>query len=79
MGEVLEKRISLGGNLWQIAEADERFSDLVAQRYNLPYIMAKIIALRGIALEDVETFLSPKINNLMPDPYVLKDMQKASY
>ena len=78
MGEVLEKRISLGGNLWQIAEADERFSDLVAQRYNLPYIMAKIIALRGIALEDVETFLSPKINNLMPDPYVLKDMQKAS-
>ena len=78
MDEVLEKSISIGGNLWQIAEEDTRLSELIAQRYNLPYIMAKIMALRGVGVDEVEHFLSPKISTLMPDPYVLKDMKKAS-
>lgn len=78
MDEVLEKNISIGGNLWQITDENARLSELIAQRYNLPYIMAKIIALRGVAVDEVEHFLSPKISTLMPDPYVLKDMQKAS-
>ena len=73
-----DKNISIGGNLWQVASVDERYAELLAQRYVIPYIIAKIIALRGIEIDEVEKFLSPKINNLMPDPYVLKDMQKAS-
>ena len=43
MDEVLEKNISIGGNLWQITDENARLSELIAQRYNLPYIMAKII------------------------------------
>ena len=78
MGEVVENNISLGGNLWQIADENSRLSELIAQRHNLPYIMAKIIALRGVGVDEVEHFLSPKISTLMPDPYVLKDMQKAA-
>lgn len=78
MKKNLEKNVSLGGNLWQIAEVEERLVELIVQRYNIPYIIAKIIALRGVSIEEIETFLSPKINNLMPDPYVLKDMQKAA-
>ncbi|MBE6468066.1 MAG: single-stranded-DNA-specific exonuclease RecJ [Alphaproteobacteria bacterium] len=78
MSENLAKNISIGGNLWQVATVDERHAELLAQRFNLPFIMAKIMALRGISVDEVEKFLSPKINNLMPDPYVLKDMQKAA-
>ena len=70
--------ISLGGNLWNIASADERLVELLSQKFNLPYIISKIMCLRGVGVDEVETFLSPKISNLMPDPYVLKDMQKAA-
>ena len=78
MDKNLDKNISFGGNLWQFADGDARLSEMIAQRCNLPYIMAKIIALRGVSIDDVEHFLSPKISALMPDPYVLKDMQKAA-
>ena len=73
-----ENNISIGGNLWHITDENVRLSELIAQRYNLPYIMAKIIALRGIEVGEVEYFLLPKISTLMPDPYVLKDMKRAS-
>lgn len=70
--------VSFGGNLWQIASADERLSELLVQKYNLPFLMAKIMVLRGIGPDETAAFLSPKINVLMPDPFVLKDMEKAA-
>lgn len=69
---------SLGGNLWKILPVDEKCAEYISQRYNLPYIISKIIAVRGIATEDIEKFLSPKLQNLMPDPHCLKDMKKAA-
>ena len=69
---------SLGGNLWNVAQADERIVELMVQRYNLPYIMAKILVLRGVNVDEVPAYLDPKIQNLMPNPFVLKDMQKVS-
>ena len=50
----------------------------MVQKYNLPFLIAKLIVLRGIGIDEVPDFLSPKISNLMPDPFVLKDMQKAA-
>ena len=69
---------SLGGNLWKILPVDEKRAEYISQRYNLPYIISKIIAVRGIATEDIEKFLFPKLQNLMPDPHCLKDMKKAA-
>lgn len=78
MNENTDSNISLGGNLWHVASVDERQAELLAQKCNLPYLMAKIMALRGVEASETENFLNPKINSLMPDPYVLKDMQKAA-
>ena len=76
--ENIENNISLGGNLWQIAPVNERKAEMLMQKYNLPYIMAKIMVLRGVEDETVNDFLNPKIASLMPDPFVLKDMKKAA-
>lgn len=67
---------SLGGNLWKTAEADERAAELIVQKYNLPYIVARILTLRGVSVDEVAGFIDPKIQNLMPNPFVLKDMEK---
>ena len=69
---------SLGGNLWKVAEADERTAELMMQKYNLPYLIAKILVMRGVGVEEVPGFLEPKIQTLMPNPFVLKDMEKAA-
>lgn len=69
---------SLGGNLWRIPTVDDRLAELLVQKCNIPLVMARILALRGIAPTEVPSFLDPKIQDLMPDPVVLKDVSKAA-
>lgn len=69
---------SLGGNLWKVTPADERKAEVITQRFELPLLVSRIISARGIELSDVENFLNPKLQNLLPDPNVLKDMQIAA-
>lgn len=57
---------------------DERRAELIAQRFALPLPVARIIASRGIPVEDVANFINPKLQNLMPDPFCMKDMEKAA-
>ena len=69
---------SLGGNLWKTAPVDERKAELISQSCNLPLLVAEILASRGIAPQDVSNFIEPKLQNLLPDPSVMKDMSKAA-
>ncbi len=57
---------------------DERRAELIAQRFALPLSVARIIASRGIPVDDVANFINPKLQNLMPDPFCMKDMEKAA-
>jgi single-stranded-DNA-specific exonuclease len=50
----------------------------MVQRQNLPELLARIVAGRGIEVEDVESFLDPSIKRLMPDPSVVTDMEAAA-
>jgi len=78
LSAVEETKKSIGGNVWKIAQADERMAELLMQKYGMPYIIAKILVLRGVSADEVDTFLEPKIQKLMPNPYVLKDMEKMA-
>lgn len=49
----------------------------ITQRHGIPEILARIIAGRGVALEDVPQYLDPSIRALMPDPDTLTDMGAA--
>ena len=40
-------------------------------------VLARLLALRGITLAEAADYLAPKLKNLLPDPSVLKDMDKA--
>ncbi|MGE8941515.1 single-stranded-DNA-specific exonuclease RecJ [Leptospira interrogans] len=50
----------------------------ISQRYDLPELLGRVLAARGIKLEEVPTVLDPTIKALMPDPSVLRDMDKAA-
>lgn len=69
---------SLNGNIWKQTFADERKAEVISQRYSLPFIVSRILSSREISVDEVDNFINPKIQSLMPDPYVMKDMEKAT-
>ena len=69
---------SLGGRRWQASSGDERLAATLSQRLGLPEIVGRVLAARGIGLEEAESFLSPTLRALLPDPSHLKDMDKAA-
>ena len=70
--------ISLGGNIWRETPVDESWCERVAQTYDLSPYLAQLLYKRQVVFDEVPDFLQPKLQKLMPDPYVLKDMQKAA-
>jgi single-stranded-DNA-specific exonuclease len=50
----------------------------IAQRYDLPELLARILAGRNIEADAVDDFLDPTVKRSMPDPHVLTAMKDAS-
>ncbi len=69
---------SLTQRRWVAREFDERIALALAQRHNLPEIVARCLNARDVGLDDAPSFLEPKLRDLMPDPSVFKDMDKAA-
>lgn len=78
MEETLENEKSLGGNLWKVVPVNERLIESISQKYQLPYLIARLLYLRGISEADIKNFIDPKLQTLLPDPSCLKDMDKAA-
>ncbi len=50
----------------------------ISQRYGLPELLGRVLAARGVALEEVSVALDPTVKALMPDPSTLRDMDRAA-
>src|SRR5271155_5578679 len=46
----------------------------IAQRHDVPELLARILAGRNVEVDAGEAFLDPTVKRLMPDPYVLTAM-----
>jgi single-stranded-DNA-specific exonuclease len=85
--EMPTRRLFLGvehsacGRAWR-DRLDERGAAqalAIAQRHeNVPELLARVLAGRGVAVEDVPGFLDPTVRALMPDPHSLAGMADAA-
>ena len=50
----------------------------IAQRYQLPEMLARVLAGRDVEIDAVEDFLDPTIRKLMPDPFTVTQMEAAA-
>src|SRR3569833_4071622 len=50
----------------------------IVQRHQLPEMLARVLAGRGVDLDDVQDFLDPTIRKLMPDPFTVTQMEAAA-
>ena len=69
---------SLLNTYWKIKDCNERLILYSSQSNNISVILAKLIHLRNIENEYIEEYLSPNINNNIPNPFSLKDMGRAT-
>jgi single-stranded-DNA-specific exonuclease len=69
---------SLRGRRWELRGGDDRLAVALSQRLGLPEIVGRVLAGRGVGLEEAERFLNPTLRDLLPDPATLKDTQKAA-
>ena len=71
---------SLTGRRWteRLDGTAARQAQAIAQRHGVSDIVARVLAGRGIAADDVPAFLDPALKTLMPDPSALTDMDAAA-
>ncbi len=81
-----ENRLFLGvensatGRAWR-DRLDERGAAralAIAQRHDLPELLARILAGRNVEPDAVDAFLDPTVKRSMPDPHVLTAMKEAA-
>ncbi len=75
---VLGVERSLSNRRWIWRAAEDRIGLGIAQRLELPEIVGRLLAARGIDIDAACHFLDPTLRALLPDPSVLTDMDVAA-
>jgi single-stranded-DNA-specific exonuclease len=72
--------VSAKGFSWleRLTPDAEPCATTISQRHGLPELLGRVLAARGVTLEEVETVLNPTLKVLMPNPSTLQDMDTAA-
>lgn len=70
---------SILGKKWVLKDCSEHLTQTFIQKLNIPDSVARVLATKGVALEESTSFLSPTLKAYLKDPFHLKDMEKAAY
>lgn len=71
---------SARGYAWRerLAPNQQKLAAAICQQHGLPDLLGRVLAARGVRLDEVATVLDPTIKALLPDPSRLNDMDKAA-
>ena len=70
--------LSISGKKWIYKKFDNSYVNFLKENFLLDEITARLLSIRNIEKNYVESFLKPSIKNLIPNPNILKDMEKTS-
>lgn len=71
---------SAQGRLWRarLGPGEDRVAAAISQQHDLPDLLGRVLAARGITPETCQSYLDPSLRDLMPDPSVFHDMDAAA-
>ena len=69
---------SVSNKNWIFKKYNEQDVIFYKENYSLDELTSKLLSIRKIKKEDVQTFLNPSIKNFLPNPEILKDMKKSA-
>lgn len=68
---------SFGGRRWRARPVDDVLATAHARKLGKPDLIGRILAGRGVALEDSDAYFNPTLKTLFPDPSSFVDMDAA--
>jgi single-stranded-DNA-specific exonuclease len=68
---------SISGKNWIPKEYNSDDINFFKTNYFIDEIVARLLSIRKIKKEEVKFFLEPTIKSILPNPFILKDMDKA--
>ncbi len=74
----LNVKRSLTGRAWRARLGDARLAEAISQRHEVPDILGRVLAARGVGIDNVEAYLNPTLRTLMPQPSALRDMEQGA-
>src|SRR5262245_5160467 len=79
-GACLGGTASARGFAWRerLDAAAAKTATAISQRHGLPELLGRVLASRGIGLDEVPVALDPTLKALMPDPSTVRDMDKGA-
>jgi single-stranded-DNA-specific exonuclease len=74
----LDVEKSVKGQRWVARLDDQRLAHTIAEKNELPEILGRVMAARGVTSDEAEAFLNPTLRSLMPQPSAFMDMEKGA-
>lgn len=73
-------RKSVTGQKWidRLGPREANTALAIAQHHGISDLVSRVLAGRGVSVEGAPEFIDPSLRNLMPDPALLTDMEKAA-
>lgn len=71
---------SISDQRWvsRLDQAAQNRALAIAQVHGVPELVARVLAGRGVGMDEAPAFLDPTIRSLMPEPFTLTDCEKAA-
>ena len=69
--------VSVTGRKWILKKVDINDTKFIKENFLLDEITSKLLSIRNIDKKDINNFLNPLLKNNLPNPNILKDMNKA--
>ncbi|MFL2877754.1 MAG: single-stranded-DNA-specific exonuclease RecJ [Candidatus Pelagibacter sp.] len=70
--------LSINGKNWILKKFNQEDIYFIKDNFLLDEITSKLLSIRKIKKEDINSFLNPSIKNFLPNPYDLIDMEKST-
>jgi single-stranded-DNA-specific exonuclease len=70
--------LSISGKNWILKRYNQEEISFLKENFSLDEITSKLLSIRKIKREDINSFLNPSIKNFLPNPNNLIDMDKAT-
>ena len=72
------KSLSVSGKKWVLKKYNQEDSSFIKENFFLDDITSKLLSIRNIKKEEIDSFLNPSIKNFLPNPNNLLDMEKST-
>ena len=69
---------SVSGKNWILKKYNQEDITFIKENFSLDEVTSKLLSIRKIKKEDIDSFLNPSIKNFLPNPNILIDMEKSS-